>query len=366
MSTDFATVSSENSSDESILNACLEESMVGLSSESCAPLSLPPAPTEMNLGNILSQFAPGIMKILSTNQQSPSKTWSPEEKEAIMKTVNQKKEELLSSKVPTEASQIGNLLAKCLHNHPEGPVTLESLLGNLGNMLSHLSSEEHDIVTKLMHDKGNAFNNMNVEEAYKLAKCSSGMPIVKSDPTNIDPLSTLVRSFANVLSNKSSSSLASNSQPAVHVSPSPETSLDVNGLIKTVLPIVAHMIMSRLSDSKSEKVVSCPLKKESMLSMMDAICEASTSKSEKVVSCPLKKESMLSMMDAICEASTSANHMDEKLQAICFVDKMHSMYRMMYRLSCEDESDKYTALKMKMNDDMISKQFMNVTKQLTK
>ena len=348
MSTDFATVSSENSSDESILNACLEESMVGLSSESCAPLSLPPAPTEMNLGNILSQFAPGIMKILSTNQQSPSKTWSPEEKEAIMKTVNQKKEELLSSKVPTEASQIGNLLAKCLHNHPEGPVTLESLLGNLGNMLSHLSSEEHDIVTKLMHDKGNAFNNMNVEEAYKLAKCSSGMPIVKSDPTNIDPLSTLVRSFANVLSNKSSSSLASNSQPAVHVSPSPkpavhvspspETSLDVNGLIKTVLPIVAHMIMSRLSDSKSEKVVSCPL----------------------------KKESMLSMMDAICEASTSANHMDEKLQAICFVDKMHSMYRMMYRLSCEDESDKYTALKMKMNDDMISKQFMNVTKQLTK
>jgi hypothetical protein len=80
-----------------------------------------------------------------------------------------------------------------------------------------------------------------------------------------------------------------------------------------------------------------------------------------------RTKQMVEAMEEYCQSMSLAKHMDSRTQAVCFMDKMFTLYKRMYQIPTEQSSveDKYLMLKMKLADEEITKHFMNTMKQLS-
>lgn len=144
-------------------------------------------------------------------------------------------------------------------------------------------------------------------------------------------------------------------------------------MLSCVLPSILDILKTPSSDKSSLNSKQLEELNYYLPQIISAINQNKSHETERIMEARAKdKEEMskvtVAMMDALCDGATSAKYMDERSQAMCFIDKIYSFYRMSYRLASDlgADGDKYLALKMKLADDEISKQFINVTKQLNR
>ena len=115
---------------------------------------------------------------------------------------------------------------------------------------------------------------------------------------------------------------------------------------------------------------------KNMMHLMPQIAETlkqyKCNETEQMVKSKQKKKEQTSMImsaivDSLTEAATSAKHMDERHQAICFADKIHAICKVVFGLAYDigADNDKYLSLKMKLAEEELSKQFINLSRQLS-
>lgn len=344
--------------EEELINSCLEESINtakednATSSAACTPTPRPGS-INIDMGSLLNMAGPMLGNFFSQTAKPPSADCKNGSKDCKSDCKNEEKVDCNIKCKDGMVSLDMNDIFRCVKGFCPGLICEQD--GPKDGKITINISEVCKFATGMIGGTPNIENLLS-----GMPSSSHSIPVIHCS-THSSPRSS---PFSHSHPSPSSHSCCSHNH---------KESESFSDMMATIMPLIMPLL-SNMVTSSPRKSEDCKELRELMYYLPQikrALDERNCHEAERRVEAKFQREEkniqmIAAIMDSFCDAATSAEYMDKNMQAVCFVDKMHAIYKMVHRLSADlgADGDKYLALKMKLADEKISKQFMNVTTQL--